>query len=67
MSDLRSEVSSPRQLAKLVPDLVGLGGLACVCAGVQLLFGTGWTLITLGAPLLGAYLWRELRPRKRRT
>lgn len=67
MSDLKPVPASTRQeLVRLMPDMVGLGGLACVCAGVYLLWGTGWTLIALGGPLVGAYLWRELRQTKRR-
>lgn len=47
-------------VARAVPDLVGLGGLALVCAGVHELFGRGVTLIVAGSPFVVAYVWREV-------
>lgn len=55
---------------EIIVDLVGLGSLAAVCAGVYLLWGPGWTLIAGGLPLFSGYAWREARiaarPRRRK-
>jgi hypothetical protein len=49
-------------LAAVAAELVGLAGLALVCAGVYRNWGLGWTLIAAGVPLVCAYLARELGP-----
>lgn len=67
MSEERLQVAIPlgkrlrRAAAAVAQEAVGVLGLVLVCAGVQLLWGTGWTLVVAGAVLLGVYVWSELR------
>jgi hypothetical protein len=42
-------------------DIVGLVGLLITCAGVYILAGLGWMLVTLGLPVFAGYAWGELR------
>lgn len=46
-------------------DVVGIGALLGVGAGVYGIAGWPWALISVCAPIVAIYLWGELRPVKR--
>lgn len=54
-------VRAAQLAAAVLPDVVGLAAFALVCRGVYLVWGSGWTYIAVGAPLVAVYAWRELR------
>ncbi len=63
--ELKKTSSWAHALGAAGPDLVGLGGLAAIVAGVYLLAGTGWALVTVGVPLFAGYVWRLQRAARR--
>lgn len=47
-------------MRRIVGDLVGGSGVLLICGGAYLLWGVGAALVSLGVPLVAAYVLREL-------
>ena len=45
----------------MIADLIGIAAFGLVFAGVYLVAGMGWALLSLGVPFAVLYVWNELR------
>jgi hypothetical protein len=48
-------------LPAVAADLIGVAAFGLVFAGVYLVAGLGWALLSIGVPFAVLYVWNELR------